>query len=85
MQSVFFGGAAFAISILIQVAAFILVLIPLLGWLIAILLGIASIAFGLGVLVIWVITIVKAYSNVEWEIPYLGKLARKQLAGQQLI
>ena len=48
-------------------------------------LWLASLAFWLGSVVVWVITIIKAFSNVEWEIPYLGKLARKQLATQTLV
>ena len=83
MQSVFFGGFFMAVSILVNVAIFILAYIPILGWLIGFLLGIAWFGFMAGCFVVWVITIFKAFSNVEWEIPYLGKLARKQLAGGQ--
>ena len=85
MQSVFFGGVCFALSILLQIVSFILAYIPILGWILLFVLGIASIVFWLGCVVVWVITIVKAFSNVEWEIPYLGKLARKQLATQTLV
>jgi uncharacterized membrane protein len=46
--------------------------------------GLAGLVLGLGLVVLWVVTIVKAFSKVEWEIPYLGKLARKQLAGEKL-
>ena len=83
MQSVFFGGFCFGLSILLQIVTFILAHIPLLGWLLLLVLWIASLAFWLGSVVVWVITIIKAFSNVEWEIPYLGKLARKQLAAGQ--
>ena len=85
MQSVFFGGVCFALSILLHIVSFILAYIPILGWILLFVLGIASIVFWLGCVVVWVITIVKAFSNVEWEIPYLGKLARKQLATQTLV
>ena len=85
MQSVFFGGVAIAISILIQIAALILGHIPILGWLMAVLLAFAGMAFGLAMLIVWIISIIKAFSNVEWEIPYVGKLARKQLAGQPIV
>ena len=84
MQSVFFGGVLAGVSIVVPVASFILAHIPILGWIIMFLLWIASIGFWLGLLIVWVITIIKSFSNVEWEIPYLGKLARKQLAGQPL-
>lgn len=82
MQSVFFGIATFCMSIALCIASFILGHIPILGWLVMIL---AWMAYWLAFGVIWIITIIKAFSNLEWEIPYLGKLARKQLAGQKLV
>lgn len=85
MQSVMFGGVMFALAILLQIVSFILAFIPILGWLLLLVLWIASIAFWIGAMVVWVLTIIKAYSNVEWEIPYIGKLARKQLGGQPLV
>ena len=83
MQSILFGGLLFAVSILLQIVSFILAHIPILGWILLFVIWIASLIFWVGWMVIWVITIIKAFSNVEWEIPYLGKLARKQLAGGQ--
>lgn len=85
MQSAFFGGALLCFSLVTQIATLILAHIPIIGWLIIVLLGILGMAVGLASLVIWVITIIKAFSSVEWEIPFLGKLARKQLAGQKLV
>jgi uncharacterized membrane protein len=32
-------------------------------------------------LVIMIITIVKAFTSVRWEIPYIGPVARKQVEG----
>ena len=83
MQSVFFGGFFMGVSILIKIAIFILAFIPILGWLVGLLLLLALFAFLAGCCIVWVISIFKAFSNVEWEIPYLGKLARKQLATGQ--
>ena len=80
MQSVLFGGLLFAVTILLQIVSFVLAQIPILGWLLLFVIWIASLIFWLGWMVVWVISIIKAFSNVEWEIPYLGKLARKQLA-----
>ena len=85
MQSAFFGGVLVGFSIVVQIASLILAHIPIIGWLIILLLGILGMVVGLASLVIWVITIIKAFSNVEWEIPFLGKLARKQLAGQSIV
>lgn len=80
MQSLVFAVAGIAFSIALQIVVRILVHIPLIGWLIAVLLGILGAVVGLGMLAVWVVTIIKAYSNKEWEIPYLGKIAREQLA-----
>ena len=85
MQSVFFGGAVIAYSIVTQIAAFVLAHIPILGWLVILLLGILGMIVGVVSLVVWIITIIKAFANVEWEIPFLGKLARKQLAGGAIV
>ena len=85
MQSVIFGGLLAGVSVALQIASFILAHIPILGWLIILVLWFASMILWLGALVVWVLTIIKAFSNVEWEIPVLGKLARKQLAAQQVV
>ncbi len=85
MQSVFFGGVLFGFHIVLTIASFIFAHIPVLGWIVLILLWIASIAVWVGTAIVWVITMIKAFSGVEWEIPYLGKLARKQLAGRTIV
>jgi len=84
MQSVFFGGAIVLLWIVISILSAILLHIPFIGWLMIPVVWLIGAAFGIGSFVVWVITIIKAFSNVEWEIPYLGKLARKQLAGEKL-
>ena len=81
MQSIFFGVATLLIWVALTIMSYILAHIPILGWLMMALLWMA---FWLGWLVLVIITIIKAFSNIEWEIPYLGKLARKQLAGEKL-
>ena len=83
MQSVFFGGAMVAFSIVTQIAGFVLAHIPLLGWLLLMLLAFLGMVLGVVFLVLWIVTIYKAFTNVEWEIPVLGQLARKQLAGEK--
>ena len=80
MQSVFLGGAMLATSIAVQILVLIFLHVPLIGWLLALLLHIGFWVVSLGWFVVYVIAIVKAFSNQEWEIPVLGPLARKQLA-----
>ncbi len=79
MQSLMFALGATLLSIVLTVAGMIFGVIPFLGWLVVIFLAILSFALWLAFFVIWIITIIKAFSGVEWEIPYIGKFARKQL------
>ena len=80
MQSVFFGGATMAVSVALRIAGFIFGMLPLIGKLMVIVLIPVHLVFGMACLAVWIIGIVKAFSGKEWEIPWLGALARKQLA-----
>ena len=80
MQSVFFGGASLAFSIALRLLRLIFGQIPVVGLIVTIFLGLIAFAFGIAWFVIYIITLVKSFSGTEWEIPYLGPLARKQLA-----
>lgn len=53
----------------------VLVRIPFLG----VIFGLLSILISLGCLALFIITLIKAFTGVEWEIPYIGKQARKFL------
>ena len=77
MQSVFLGGFYVALTFAMTIALMILHGVPLVGTL----LWMVSIVIRLAIFALWLMLIVKAYSGKEWEIPYLGKLARQQLAG----
>lgn len=79
MQSVFLGGVLFAVSLMVGLAELIFRQIPIIGGLIALVFVALNLVFSLAWLVVWVIAIVKALSNVEWNVPYLGAMARKQL------
>ncbi len=81
MQSLLFGLLAFAVGILFAIAIFILGHMPFIGglmtWILAFLYHwVVRLAF----VIVYIISIVKAFSNLEWEIPILGKIAREQLA-----
>jgi uncharacterized membrane protein len=80
MQSVFFGGASLALSVAFRILRLILTQIPVIGLIVLVFLGLVALALGIVWFVIYIITLVKSFSGVEWEIPYLGALARKQLA-----
>lgn len=76
MQSVFFGVAWFVFGIAAAIVGMVLrsIFNPL-GWL----WGVASGLVELGLVVVWIISILQAFSGKEWEIPVIGKLARQQL------
>ena len=79
MQSVFLGGLLLAVSLAVGLAETIFRHVPLIGWLVAMGFVAVNLIFSIAWLIVWVITIVKALSGVEWEVPVLGALARKQL------
>jgi uncharacterized membrane protein len=79
MQSVFLGGLLLAVSLAVGLAELIFRQVPIIGWLVALGFVAVNLLFSLAWLVIWVIAIVKALSNVEWEVPVLGAMARKRL------
>lgn len=82
-QSVLVGIALAAVWVLFQVMGFVFSYIPFLGKLLLFVLMLVSLALWLGWLCLWIIMVLKAYSREEWEIPVLGKLARRHLAGQK--
>lgn len=80
MQSLLFGLLAFAFSILFQIAHFVFGHLPLIHGIMNFLLWIIYWAFEIGWVVVYIVCIIKAFNNQEWEIPWLGKIARHQLA-----
>ncbi len=66
-QSIFLGIACVVLWPVNMVLAFI----PILGWLVALLLGLL-------IFVIWIVCIVKAFGGQRFKIPVLGDLALKQ-------
>jgi uncharacterized membrane protein len=81
MQSIIFGGAWFLVGIVLKIMMSVLLIIPVIGWFFAILLGILWVLGWLAFLVIFLITVVKAFTGNRWEIPYIGPLAQKQMGG----
>jgi uncharacterized membrane protein len=79
MQSIIFGAGWFLFNILSAIMHAILSAIPGLGGLLSVLWGLASALVQIGLLVVLIIAIVKAFSGVRWDIPYVGPMARKQV------
>ncbi len=78
MQSIIFGAAWFLFNILSAIMHGILSAIPGLGGLLAGLWALISALVQIGFLIILIIAILKAFSGVRWDIPWIGPMARKQ-------
>lgn len=63
---------AIALSVVILLANFILGLIPILGWIVLIFVN-------LGVFVLWIILLIKAYQGEWFEIPLVGNFSMDQV------
>jgi len=79
MQSIIFGGVWFLFNLASWILHSILWMIPVAGPLFAGLWIFLSSLIHLGLFVLMIITMVKAFSGVRWDIPYIGPIARKQL------
>lgn len=82
MQAVIFAIASILISFSLEMVAAMFHHVPVLGSIMLIFVLLLKFGFGLGWLLVWLITVFKAFCGIAWEIPYLGPLARKQLAGK---
>ncbi|HEX4632100.1 MAG TPA: DUF4870 domain-containing protein [Chthoniobacterales bacterium] len=79
MQSIIFGGIWFLFNLASWILHLILVVIPVVGWAMAGLWVFVSALVHLGLFVVMIIAMVKAFSGVRWDIPYIGPIARKQV------
>jgi uncharacterized membrane protein len=79
MQSIIFGGVWFLFNLASMILQFIFVHLPVVGWVLAGLWVFVSALVHLGLFVIMIIAMVKAFSGVRWDIPYIGPMARKQI------
>jgi len=84
MQSIIFGGAWVMFSIIYQIVLAIFASIPAIGGLFVVLLGLIWALVTIGFLVIFIIAVIKAFSGVRWDIPYIGPMARNQVDGPAL-
>jgi uncharacterized membrane protein len=85
MQSIIFGGAWLVFVIMWNVLYGILAVIPAIGWIFAFVLWIVWAVANIGAVVIWIIAMIKAFSGVRWDIPYIGPIARQQVDGTSAI
>ncbi len=79
MQSIIFGGAWILFDIISKILFAIFGSIPAIGGILVFFWAIIQALIHIAFLVIWIIAMVKAFTNVRWEIPYIGPIARKQV------
>src|SRR6266480_3916566 len=81
MQSIIFGAAWFLFNIVSAVVHAVFGAIPGIGGILVFFWAIIAALVHLAFLVIMIIAIVKAFTGVRWDIPYIGPIARKQVEG----
>jgi len=81
MQSIIFCCAWFLFKIVSAVVHAVFWAIPGIGGILVFFWAIIAALVHLVFLVIMIITIVKAFTGVRWDIPYIGPVARRQVEG----
>src|SRR5690242_12939010 len=81
MQSIIFGCAWILFNIVSAVVHAVFGAIPGIGGILIFFWAIIAALVHLAFLVIMIITIVKAFTGVRWDIPYIGPVARRQVEG----
>jgi uncharacterized membrane protein len=79
MQSIIFGVAWLLVHIGCAIVSGLFWHVPGVGWFFGPLWGLVWWLINLALFVIFVVTVVKAFTSVLWEIPYIGPMARKQI------
>ena len=79
MQSIIFGCAWFLFNIVSAVVHAVFSAIPGIGGILVFFWALVAALVHLAFLVVMIIAIVKAFTNVRWDIPYIGPIARKQV------
>ncbi|HEX5431876.1 MAG TPA: hypothetical protein VFW83_07920, partial [Bryobacteraceae bacterium] len=74
-QSIFFGVGAIVVWIVVEIISLALAPIPVLGLMIDLVL---HFAVGVGLFIVWLMLMYKAYNNQRWVLPVIGPLAEKQ-------
>src|SRR5947207_6367897 len=79
MQSIIFGGVWILFDIISKILFAIFGSIPAIGGILVFFWAIIQALIHIAFLVIWIVAMVKAFTGVRWEIPYIGPIARKQV------
>src|SRR2546425_10621101 len=81
MQSIIFGAAWFLFNIVSAIVHGVFGAIPGIGGILVFFWAIIAALVHLAFLVIMIIALIKAFTNVRWDIPYVGPIARRQVEG----
>ena len=84
MQSIIFGAAWLLFNIVYAIVHVIFASVPAIGVFLSLLWGLVGMLIHLAFVVVWVIATIKAFTNVRWDIPYVGPMAGKQFEGSAL-
>jgi len=79
MQSIIFGIAWIVIHLGCSIVSQLFWHLPVIAWFLGSLWGVVWWLINLALFVLLVVTVVKALTNVRWEIPYIGPIARNQI------
>jgi uncharacterized membrane protein len=78
MQSIVLGGVWFLFNVVYGIVHLIFASLPIIGVFLVLLWSVFGMVIQLAFVVVWLIATIKAFTNVRWEIPYVGPIARKQ-------
>jgi uncharacterized membrane protein len=81
MQSIILGAAWLVFCIASTIVHGVFSTIPGIGGILVFFWQVAVALVDIVFLVLWIVAMVKAFTNVRWEIPYIGPIARKQMEG----
>lgn len=74
-QSIFLNIAWIVVFIALSIISIVLLPIPFLGAILSLMLHMAA---GLGLFILWLMLMYKAYNKERWVLPFIGPLAEKQ-------
>lgn len=78
MQSIVLGGIWFLFNVVYGIVHLIFASLPIIGVFLVLLWSIVGMLIQLAFVIVWLVATIKAFTNVRWEIPYIGPIARKQ-------
>jgi len=78
MQSTILGVAWIAVSFVLSLLAGIVAFVPVIGWIVTMLVSVGLAAVGF---LLWLVLMWRAFQGEDWEVPFAGPIARKQIGG----